>query len=660
MEELGRISLVKGASEGRGNGYAIPRILVVEDDKNFRSALAEQLEALGVSVATAGDGEEALSLARSGPPDLIFLDCLLPRKDGFTVASTLKKEPETADIPIIFMSAVYRDPQFMLENKKKYGAFDFYKKSQVSDELRDILKRVFKRDFSTESREESGQFVSGRFAEMLYELYERRFTGTLEVSRDEVKKSITMEEGLPVQATSNVREEYLGNLLVRFERITEEDNLRATQQAASGGGFYGRHLVEMGLLTYTSLYEGLRLQFRERISEICAWDKGTYLLTPRKSGLGAADHPLKRGGSVAVHPVELITYGIRSHATVEEMTAVFEPNSRKYIVRTDQFLRFVDFLDLKPGEWAVMRAIDGKKSISDMLRTTPQAPDIVLRLLLALYRLKMINFTDEPDPVKDARIERQYTMKALQTTDEKVQEEVLKDYLTMLNLHYYDFLGLPQNAAAADIEAAYKKAATKYNPQIYTGILSRDICEHVDELRERAEQGYRVLSDPEKRKKYDGELQRASIQEVDNSGVRAEVHFQTGERFLAAKRFAEALSEFKKAYELDTNQPEYLAFIAWAHYNNPGGDKGQKTLEARMMIEKALYMDSGMFQAHYFLGVILRVAGETRTASEHFERCLQFNPGHVEARQELRILQSRNEKEAADKGVGLLKKLLGR
>jgi CheY-like chemotaxis protein len=82
-------------------------ILIADDDVALRSMLQESLEQAGHSVALAADGVEALERFGERWPDLIVLDILMPRKDGFEV---LKAQPHTASIPLVLLVARTADP----------------------------------------------------------------------------------------------------------------------------------------------------------------------------------------------------------------------------------------------------------------------------------------------------------------------------------------------------------------------------------------------------------------------------------------------------------------------------------------------------------------------------------------------------------------------
>jgi twitching motility two-component system response regulator PilH len=80
------------------------RILVVDDSPSELSLISAPLLAGGYEVITASDGEEALVKATSEHPDLILLDVVLPKQNGFQVCRTLKRTPQTSPIPVIMLT----------------------------------------------------------------------------------------------------------------------------------------------------------------------------------------------------------------------------------------------------------------------------------------------------------------------------------------------------------------------------------------------------------------------------------------------------------------------------------------------------------------------------------------------------------------------------
>lgn len=81
------------------------RILLVEDEKDMVYAVTLQLEANGYEVLTAYDGREGLGKAKKEKPDLIILDLMLPKMDGYKVCGLLKADTRYTKIPIVMFTA---------------------------------------------------------------------------------------------------------------------------------------------------------------------------------------------------------------------------------------------------------------------------------------------------------------------------------------------------------------------------------------------------------------------------------------------------------------------------------------------------------------------------------------------------------------------------
>jgi DNA-binding response OmpR family regulator len=84
------------------------KILIVDDEIHIRALLEQALEDLedaGVEIFLAREGEEGLQFAREEKPDLIFLDIMMPKKNGYEVCEEIKRDPELKDIYIIMLTA---------------------------------------------------------------------------------------------------------------------------------------------------------------------------------------------------------------------------------------------------------------------------------------------------------------------------------------------------------------------------------------------------------------------------------------------------------------------------------------------------------------------------------------------------------------------------
>jgi len=108
-------------------------ILVADDDPDIQSLVVLRLERSGYRVIRASNGEEALELALAEHPDLAVLDIMMPKLDGCEVTRSLRSHPETADMPVILLTARVQDGD--VTRGLAAGATDYVKKPFSPQEL---------------------------------------------------------------------------------------------------------------------------------------------------------------------------------------------------------------------------------------------------------------------------------------------------------------------------------------------------------------------------------------------------------------------------------------------------------------------------------------------------------------------------------------------
>ncbi|HSC70935.1 MAG TPA: response regulator, partial [Candidatus Methylomirabilis sp.] len=120
-----------------------PRILVVDDDSLIRRIMRDTLSTLPADVFEAKEGDEAIKLAKAEHPDLIFLDTMMPGMDGFQIAGALKQDPQTADIPLVFVSALGTSSHKV--RGLDLGAEDYLAKPIDPEELKARVRSILRR-----------------------------------------------------------------------------------------------------------------------------------------------------------------------------------------------------------------------------------------------------------------------------------------------------------------------------------------------------------------------------------------------------------------------------------------------------------------------------------------------------------------------------------
>lgn len=102
-------------------------ILLIEDDQMISTMYQTKFSMEGNTIQTAADGAEGLEKARTLKPDIILLDIILPKLDGFSVLKELKNDPGTKKIPVILLTNLGQDDD--VKKGKDLGADDYFIKS---------------------------------------------------------------------------------------------------------------------------------------------------------------------------------------------------------------------------------------------------------------------------------------------------------------------------------------------------------------------------------------------------------------------------------------------------------------------------------------------------------------------------------------------------
>jgi CheY-like chemotaxis protein len=120
------------------------RILLVEDDRFLRRAAEVCLRRAGYTVITAADGEEAVATARTANPDLVLLDLIMPRMQGFDVLRILRAQPNLERVPIVVFSNLSQDAD--RERAMQQGASGYLVKANLSlDALADAVGEALRK-----------------------------------------------------------------------------------------------------------------------------------------------------------------------------------------------------------------------------------------------------------------------------------------------------------------------------------------------------------------------------------------------------------------------------------------------------------------------------------------------------------------------------------
>ncbi|OGE73798.1 MAG: hypothetical protein A3I07_02220 [Candidatus Doudnabacteria bacterium RIFCSPLOWO2_02_FULL_42_9] len=120
------------------------KILVVEDDITMREIVEHKLTTSGFTVVTADNGPTAIELWKKEKPDLVLLDLMLPEMDGFQILETIRKDPETAETPVIVLSNLFSKEDVQKAKGLKIDEFmikAYYTTEEILTKIDEVLKK---------------------------------------------------------------------------------------------------------------------------------------------------------------------------------------------------------------------------------------------------------------------------------------------------------------------------------------------------------------------------------------------------------------------------------------------------------------------------------------------------------------------------------------
>ncbi len=186
--------------------------MIVEDNNEMRETLEQLFSFFKFSVFTAENGKVAVDLAEKELPDIILLDAYMPVMDGFEACQKLKENYKTKDIPVVFLSAKYIEPESKIEGFK-LGADDYILKPFNSKELVTRIRTILKKTSVLRILKEKNEKLSLSNERISKEMRK------IKLSRNDLEKSIITD---PLTGLYN-KSYFLKRLKEEFNRALRYD-----------------------------------------------------------------------------------------------------------------------------------------------------------------------------------------------------------------------------------------------------------------------------------------------------------------------------------------------------------------------------------------------------------------------------------------------------
>jgi len=386
------------------------RILVVDDDRNIGQILHASFSAKGYETIVSGNGEDALEQFDEVRPDLVLLDVLLPKMNGWEVCKKIKETEYGKSTPIILMSAIYKNFKMQTDSKIKYGADGFLEKPfQLSNLLTTVAGYIGQGDQAAPAQSDeddqettpdkpkvlmNGDMTTLTFAEILHSVYVMGKSGILVMKNGEVEKEIAVNEGYPVSIKTNIEKELFGNYLVRMRKITKEQCEKGLELQKESTRLLGTILIEMEAITPQELVHYLKLQMRDKIFEIFSWREGEFEFTQDNSVTGDIS-------AIDMSTANIIFFGIKKYFDLDYSLDRLLPYIDKYLrAGSNQYYKFQE-LELTPSESKLLMDIDGTKTVDEIISNSPLSPEETYHIILALCYSGMCEPSNEKSETPD-------------------------------------------------------------------------------------------------------------------------------------------------------------------------------------------------------------------------------------------------------------------
>jgi CheY-like chemotaxis protein/tetratricopeptide (TPR) repeat protein len=642
-----------------------PIVLCVDDDRNLCQILGKALSGEGYLVRMAHDGDAALESLREEPPDLVLLDLLLPKRDGFAVLEALRGlEGEAAKVPVVLLSGCLRSPQY-IERAQALGVSAMLTKPVPLEELLRIVAQHLPTALQSDARSDSdsdsdcdpaprpkikpiplsGSLADVPFPALLHHLHGLRATGVLQLQHGKRKKALQIRDGYPVAVRSNLVGECLGNFLVRTGRITESDMGESIRRLNAGEGRQGEILVAMQVLAEQEVGPALSAQAEEKLFEIFEWSGGGFEFQLGENLEGGSGLPLERS------PANVILHGVRTRLPRARMDVFLGANAERFVAQGESpFYRFQE-IDLEPAELQLLGELDGTKRLRELL----ESPEPLRRTLYALIVTDLLELRGGAaiSPPRRAAPEPAATPRPPDPAEEALRAELTAMAERLRGRSYFEILGVSERASDEDIRSAYVLLARRTHPDRFSG-ASEPVKRLAEEIFGLISKAYERIGDATRRAQQ--AMQKRESVELDEGqrALKAELQFQQGEGKLRAGQYAAAVECFDRAVQLYPEEGEYHAHLGWAqHLASPNDEALSEQVLAR--IKKGARLAPDGDKPFLFLGRIFQAKGKTELAEKMFTRAISNKPDCIEALRELRLLHMRREKEK-----GLLGRLLRR
>jgi curved DNA-binding protein CbpA/CheY-like chemotaxis protein len=625
------------------------RVLIVEDEESASRLIASVCSELGLPTQTTRSGLQAKDLltqaAQANQPfSAVVLDLVLAELDGFQVGQFARGQPWGAQLPLIVVSGVYKQPNAELMARLKPHAY-FAKPFDISH-LRDALVKACNVQGVATAQE--GDLAEKPAVALFVDLLRQKASSLVTLTQDTTVRLIHFEKGQVRFAQSSVKSELAGAAQVASGVIKQASFDRAVAFAKQNKMALHEALAYSRVLTPEQLKQALKQQTVDSSVNGLSWTRGAFRIDAQSPEQLAAV-PEGRVSAVALVLEAAKRFG--AHGAARDW---LEQRAQQHMSRSPELERELFAVKTSwPGEGVTPLATNQRTVAEALSRVKPAELPLLMWLCQSGLVLLSGGAKAAARAAKAATPTPEDEDKGRTfTADEDWSRRVLfaeRDRLREAN--HYEALGIEPAATPEEIKAAYIAAAKRFHSDAFPGQELGSARKVAEELFAKVSEAHAVLANPSSRANYDVFVDRKAKGLPTDVGMilRAEGIFQKGETLFKAGKFEDAEGVFREAIALNHAEAEFHAYLGMSIYRGRG--KAQEALE---LVGKALEMDPRLRSATVFAAQLHEALGDVEKAKTLLRKALAKDPEFDAARSEL----SRLKRAPAEQKKGFLDRLL--
>jgi len=615
-------------------------ILLVEDDPHFGKQLVDLFQFLGYRTLLATSGEEALTAFEKGPYSFILCDIMLPGMSGVDVIEKLRALRGGAAVPVMLMSAVYKNPRLFQRELRRLNVLEFLPKPfsviDVGRKVSAVLDQAKPVGEAEADITESGSWRAEEIREALgdappkfesigncdrverlslfIEIFRGHTAGKLMLRKGRVSRCVYFLNGYPVWAESDDPADELGNLLVK-ERLASADAVDGARRKAERRGITFREaLLQGGLIAERRLFLVERRRVRQMVVGAFAWSTADYEFE-------TGDSFVDKIGIFEVNPVRCLGEAVRRYGAVNDLAPEIYPRTSQILVRGTRFRRLFPYLDLPPALTQLGPDMQAECSVGDIFKKYARDTEDLIKYLWLMFRLGISDTVEAPPAPPDQlrppapAAEREPDPAPVPAPEPPPEEDgltdraraILQDYLSLLGSDHYAILGVPKDAQREAIDAAYQERLARYRLSTLGRDVGTEIRNKAKELLVRTVDAYETLAEPSKRLAYD-QLATGEHMAIGLAAASGPDLLANARAMIEKERWEDALPLYRELRSRHPGAPEILANLGRCVYKSGNGD--DPVTEARSLLSDALEADPYNRSAHRFLADLCREEGD--------------------------------------------------